>query len=67
MTKKYSVRTSVEARENLLLTIELPGVCYGQARCVIQACVAELYGLFFSCSARIMRAMPDSRAASSRV
>jgi hypothetical protein len=34
---------------------------------VVQACVAELYGLFFSCSALIMRAMPDSRAASSRV
>jgi hypothetical protein len=33
----------------------------------LPACVAELYGLFFSCSALIMRAIPDSRAASSRV
>ena len=59
----------MEARGILLLTMELPGVRHGQARCVIltigwpvgatqmlgqglPACVAELYGLFFSCSAR---------------
>jgi hypothetical protein len=33
----------------------------------VQACDDERYGLLFSCRALIMRAMPDSRAASSRV